>query len=240
MTSPIQKILPLFLIAAFSPHVSGEEVFAKVRGTEDGWRPLVEIDFAAVNSAKDTWVFDDKNATISCTGKPVSVIRTEKAFTNFELVAEWMHEKDAGNSGIFIWTSKASLDALTAPGLPKEGIEVQILDPGFTASYEKASGKKGDWFTCHGDIFPVGKAKLEPFPPLSPNGSRSFPSAETTKPHGQWNHYYVRCINGEVRLWVNGEEVSGGTDCEPRVGYLSLESEGAPVEFKDIRIRELP
>jgi hypothetical protein len=57
---------------------------------------------------------------------------------------------------------------------------------------------------------------------------------------GEWNHYYIRAINGEVRLWVNGEEVSGGQDSNPRTGYLCLESEGAPVEFKELRIRELP
>ena len=57
---------------------------------------------------------------------------------------------------------------------------------------------------------------------------------------GQWNHYYVRAINGEVRLWVNGEEVSGGTNSKPGTGYLCLESEGAPIEFKGLRIRELP
>ena len=55
-----------------------------------------------------------------------------------------------------------------------------------------------------------------------------------------WNHYYVRCINGEVRLWVNGEEASGGTGCKPATGYLCLESEGSPIDFRNLRIRELP
>jgi len=45
---------------------------------------------------------------------------------------------------------------------------------------------------------------------------------------------------GEVRLWVNQHEVSGGNACEPRKGYLCLESEGSPIEFKNIAIRELP
>jgi hypothetical protein len=34
--------------------------------------------------------------------------------------------------------------------------------------------------------------------------------------------------------------VSGGTDCQPRSGVLCLESEGAPIQFKNLRIRELP
>ena len=50
----------------------------------------------------------------------------------------------------------------------------------------------------------------------------------------------MRAINGEVRLWVNGEEVSGGTGCSPASGFLCLESEGSPVEFRNLRIRELP
>ncbi len=81
---------------------------------------------------------------------------------------------------------------------------------------------------------------MKPFPPISPNGSRSFPTKDLSKGINEWNHYYVRCINGEVRLWVNGEEVSGGTDCQPSSGYICLESEGSPIEFRNLRIRELP
>ena len=50
----------------------------------------------------------------------------------------------------------------------------------------------------------------------------------------------MRGINGEIRLWVNGEEVSGGRGAEPRTGFLCLEAEGSPVEFRNIRVRELP
>ena len=81
---------------------------------------------------------------------------------------------------------------------------------------------------------------MTPFPPLSPNGSRSYPRRHMANGHGKWNHYYIRAINGEVRLWVNGEEVSGGTGCDPADGYLCLESEGSPIRFRKLRIRELP
>ncbi len=117
---------------------------------------------------------------------------------------------------------------------------MQVLDHGYAEQFEKQTGKKADWFTTHGDVFPVGTSKMTPFAPRSPDGSRSFPSKRLSKGLNEWNHYYVRCINGEVRLWVNGEEVSGGSNCEPRMGYICLESEGAPVDFREIRIRELP
>jgi len=211
---------------------------ACIDGTEDGWKAMVEDDFAHVNCDEDTWAW--KDGVIHCTGKPVGVIQSKKSYKNFELVVQWRHLRPAGNSGVFVWATAESLANLKqGKGRLPKGIECQVLDLGYAENYEKKQGKKSDWFTCHGDVFPVG-VKMKPFPPLSANGSRSFPSKNTTKPSPAWNHYYIRAINGEVRLWVNGEEVSGGTGCQPSEGFLCLESEGSPVEFENLRIRELP
>jgi hypothetical protein len=211
---------------------------ATISGVGPGWRSLGEADFEHVNCPEETWTWKD-DGSIHCTGQPVGVIKSKKPLENFELVAEWRHLKAAGNSGIFCWTPIESLEQLKGPGLP-HGIEVQVLDLGYTEFYEAKYKKPSDWFTCHGDVFPVGKAKMKPFPPVAPNGRRSFPSKNLSKGVGQWNHYYIRAINGEVRLWVNGEEVSGGTECEPASGFLCLESEGSPVEFRNLRLREVP
>ena len=211
---------------------------AFIDGTGPGWVALREDDFAQVNCDKDTWTW--KGDLVHCTGQPVGVIRTKKSYTNFELVARWKHLKSAGNSGIFIWAPAEGLEGLKPGSFPRAGIEVQVLDNGYAEEFEKSSNKKADWFTTHGDVFPVGAAKMTPFEPKSPDGSRSFPRKRLSKGVDEWNHYYVRCINGEVRLWVNGEEVSGGSGCNPRSGHLCLESEGSPVEFQGLRIRELP
>jgi hypothetical protein len=207
-------------------------------GTGPGWRPLREPDFTNVNCDPQTWTW--AGDTVRCTGKPVGVLRTVKPVANFELVAEWMHLESGGNSGIFVWAPEKALTGLKRGTLPPGGIEVQVLDHGYTEKYEKEHKKKADWFTSHGDVFPVGSSKMKPFPPVSPDGHRSFPSKRLSKGLNEWNHYYVRAINGEIRLWVNGEEVSGGNGCDPSKGYLCLESEGAPVVFRNIKIRELP
>ena len=211
---------------------------AFIDGTGLGWRELGEKDFVDVNTSPATWTW--KDGVVHCTGKPVGVTRSQKQIANFELVAQWRHLSSGGNSGIFLWASEEALTGLKPGTLPPGGIEVQVLDHGYAEEFEKKNGKKPDWFTTHGDVFPVGKSKMTPFPPVAPGGSRSFPRKNLSKGINEWNHYYVRAINGEVRLWVNGEEVSGGMNCEPRTGYLCLESEGAPVEFKHLRIRELP
>jgi 3-keto-disaccharide hydrolase len=210
---------------------------AAIDGTGPGWQEIGEKDLADVNGEADTWTFQD--GLIKCTGQPVGVIRTQKQYKNLELVVQWRHLKSAGNSGVFVWVPEKSLTDLPKGRLP-EGIEVQVLDHGYKEQYEKSSGKKADWFSTNGDVFPVGSSKMTPFSPTSPNGQRSFPRKELSKGVGEWNHYYIRAINGEVRLWVNGEEVSGGTACEPASGFICLESEGSPIEFKNLRIRELP
>ncbi len=211
---------------------------AFVDGEGPGWTLLTGDDFENVNCNDDTWTW--KDGVAYCTGEPVGVIKSKVPYTNFELVATWRHRRSGGNSGIFLWASPEALKDIPKGTLPKSGIEVQVLDHGYAEQYEKNSGKKPDWFTTNGDVFPVGASKMKPFPPISPSGERSFPRKNLSKGIDQWNHYYVRAINGEVRLWVNGEEVSGGSDCKPATGFLCLESEGAPVEFRNIRIRVLP
>jgi hypothetical protein len=205
-------------------------------GTGPGWRDLGAADFERVNCDPDTWTWAGNAA--SCTGKPVGVIRSRAVMRNLELSLEWRHLTPAGNSGVFLWTPPETLAGL-APGRLPGGIEVQILDHGYVAAYEK-TGRKADWFTTHGDVFSVKPSTMKPFPPVSPDGRRSFPSRQLSRPSPEWNHYYIRAINGEVRLWVNGAEVAGGSDCQPATGHLCLESEGAPVEFRALRIRELP
>lgn len=223
---------------AFTAPLHSQESKAFIDGQGPGWVDLTEKDFERVNLDENTWTWEGGLA--KCTGKPVGVTRSKVQYTNFELVAQWRHLSSGGNSGIFIWASPEGMKDLKPNSLPSVGIEVQVLDHGYTEKYEKSSGKKADWFTTHGDVFPVGQSKMKPFEPKAPNSDRSFPRKQLSLGVNQWNHYYVRAINGEVRLWVNGEEVSGGTGCQPATGHLCLESEGAPVEFKNLRIRVLP
>lgn len=179
-----------------------------------------------VNCAPETWTV--KEGLIHCTGKPTGGLRTPREYENFELELDWRHLTSGGNSGVFIWASP-----LAAPGVPfLRAIEVQVLDNGYDAK------GKNEWYTTHGDVFPIHGATMKPFG--RHNGMRSFPSEERSKSAPEWNHYRIVCNNGVIRLSVNGKEVSGGENCVWRKGYLGLESEGAPAEFRNIRIKELP
>jgi 3-keto-disaccharide hydrolase len=179
-----------------------------------------------VNCAPETWSV--KDGMIHCTGLPTGALRTVRQYENFILELEWRHLRSGGNSGVFIWGTP-----IAAPGVPfLRAIEVQVLDHGFNVP------GKNEWYTTHGDVFPIHGSTMKPFG--RHNGMRSFPSEERSKGTPEWNHYRIVCSNGVIRLQVNGKQVSGGEDCDYRKGYLGLESEGAPIDFRNLRIVELP
>lgn len=209
---------------------------AAVAADDDGFVPLFNghdlSGWVNANCAPETWSVRD--GMIHCTGRPTGALRTTRQYENFILEVDWRHLSRSGNSGVFIWGTP-----IAAPGVPfLRGIEVQVLDHGYAEDYEKQNGKKSDWFTTHGDVFPIHGASMKPFGPH--HGDRSFPTEERSNRSPEWNHYRIVCNGGILRLSVNGKEVSGGEECNYRKGYLALESEGAPVEFRNIRIKELP
>ena len=217
--APMQRCSLLFLLASLCVARGAEEDFVSLFNGRDlsGW--------VNVNCAPETWSVRD--GMIHCTGRPTGALRTTRQYENFILELDWRHLSSGGNSGVFIWGTP-----IAAPGVPfLRGIEVQVLDHGYN------SPGKNEWYTTHGDVFPIHGATMKPFG--RHNGMRSFPSEERSKGTPEWNHYRIVGSNGVLRLEVNGKEVSGGEACNYRKGYLALESEGAPVEFRDLHLREL-
>ncbi|HEX7858881.1 MAG TPA: DUF1080 domain-containing protein [Verrucomicrobiae bacterium] len=193
----------------------------------DGWRALFNgkdlSGWVPVQVAPNT--FTVRDGMIVSTGVPTGVMRTDRQYENFELELEWKHIVPQGNAGLFVWSYP-----ITAVGQPfTKSIEVQILD-----------GRNGETYTSHGDIFSIHGARMKPDRPHPKGAERCLPSEWRCKPAGEWNHYRVVCSNGVVKLSVNGKEVSGGSECTPRKGYICLESEGTECHFRNIRIKELP
>jgi len=78
-----------------------------------------------------------------------------------------------------------------------------------------------------GRIFPIQGATLD--------GGEMIHAA--SKPSGEWNTYEVYSEEGRVATVLNGVLVGLGSNANPRVGYICLQSEGAPAEFRNIKVR---
>ena len=69
---------------------------------------------------------------------------------------------------------------------------------------------------------------------------RAFPTEDRSRPSPEWNHYRIECRDGDISLAVNGKVTTKGKACSPRKVYICLESEGGVVNYRNVRIAELP
>ena len=183
-----------------------------------------------VNTAADTWKWED--GMLVCSGHPIGVMRTEKQYENFLLHVEWMHTEPGGNSGMFLWSGPQA-----NPGSPfPNGVEVQMLELEWP-NLNKRNGVTPPVAYVHGELFGVGKLKTTPD---NPRGERSMSIENRCKGRGEWNTYDVVAVDGVIKLSVNGKFVNGISRATQKKGYICMESEGAKIYFRNLRIMELP
>ena len=184
-----------------------------------------------VNTSPETWTVRD--GLLVCSGKPIGVMRSAKQYENFILHIEWRHMQAGGNSGVFAW-SAGSVPA--GRRLPK-GMEVQMLELDWVNQHKRKDGSLPPIAYVHGELF--GANGLTTIPD-NPRGKRSKSIENRCKGKGQWNVYDVVCVDGVVKLSVNGKFVNGVRKSSIKKGYLCLESEGAEIHFRNLKIMELP
>jgi hypothetical protein len=182
-----------------------------------------------VNTADDTWT-KHKNLLI-CSGNPVGVMRSEKQYENFILHIEWMHVEPGGNSGVFVWSNAKPAEESRLP----DGVEVQMLELDWVNLHIK-DGVTPPVAYVHGELFGVGGVETTPD---NPRGTRSKSVENRCFGKGIWNTYDVICVDGVIKLSVNGKYVNGISHSSQKKGYLCLESEGAEIHFRNLRIIEL-
>lgn len=187
------------------------------------------VQWIQVNTEKDTWTLNKD--VLKCSGHPLGVIRSEKEYENFILHIEWRHMEAGGNSGTFVWSTARPGDNR----LP-DGVEVQMLELDWVNQHVR-DGKKPPIAYVHGELFGVGGVEVVPD---NPRGKRSKSIENRCKGKGEWNTYDVVCVDGTIKLSVNGKFVNGISKASQSKGYICLESEGGEIHFRNIKIIELP
>lgn len=190
----------------------------------------VPIQWVNVNTDPDTWSVDKKE--LVCTGNPIGVMRSIKQYENFILHVEWKHMESGGNSGVFVWSDAIPGEQNRLPN----GVEVQMLDLDWVKLHTK-DGIEPPIAYVHGELFGVGGVETVPD---NPRGTRSKSLENRCKGRGEWNTYDVVCVDGVVKLSVNGKFVNGLARATQKKGYLCMESEGAPIRFRNFTLMELP
>ena len=165
--------------------------------------------------AEEVWSVND--GVLVCKGKPAGYIRTEKDdYDNYVLELEWRFPEGSagGNSGVLLHASTPK-----AIGIWPKSIEAQL--------FHKNAG----------DIWVIGETcKIENAAERVKERRHLNLTDDSEKPIGQWNKYRILCKVDTIALYVNDELVNYVTDCSASKGAICLQSEGAPIEFRNIKL----
>lgn len=156
-----------------------------------------------------------RDGVLCCKGQPVGYLRTEKKYTNFTLKLQWRWPTGSkpGNNGVLLRIQDG--EHYFGNTWPKS-IEAQLMNQ------------------SAGDIFTIGEFPLKTGRNKGRYTPKLHPSNE--KPQGEWNEYEITMQGGQLKIVVNGVLQNEGTDAAVVPGYIGLQSEGAPIEFRNIRI----
>jgi len=69
------------------------------------------------------------------------------------------------------------------------------------------------------------------------NGAKPVPLLQ--RPIGEWNEWRVIVKGATITLHCNGKLAWEATGLAPDSGYIGLQAEGSPMEFRNLRVREI-
>jgi hypothetical protein len=72
------------------------------------------------------------------------------------------------------------------------------------------------------------------------NGRNCKKTHGNEKPLGEWNHYRITVDHAKVTLEVNGEVLNEAVEVLEVPGKICLQSEGAEIRFRNVRLTPLP
>ena len=158
-------------------------------------------------------------------------IVSDEEFENFHLQLDWKIAQ-GGNSGIIFYIHE---DKPKYEYAWKTGMEMQVLDNNGHSDAKIIRHRAGDLY----DLISSSK--------------------ETVKPFGEWNHAEIKCVNGKLDLYLNGENIVSTTVWDDnwkklvagskfkdmpdfgtyKKGRIGLQDHGNEVQFRNIMIKKL-
>lgn len=152
---------------------------------------------------------------IRCTGKPNGFLRSKKIYKNFIFRADWRFQKEGWKPG-------------KEEEWPNAGFFINAgpVKDGWPVSQEVQG-----YFGEAGSLFGVRDGKV--------TGAKRGPFVKDRIPFGEWDHYEITQQDGRIKVVLNGKLVNEGSDAYPSEGNVCLQSEGWPVDYRNVEIKEL-
>ena len=183
----------------------------------DNWNLIVDSE-----DGEPTNLFYVEDGVIHTIGDPFGYIRTKESYSNYTLHLEWRWTEEPSNSGVL-------LNVQGKERIFPRCVECQLM-----------SGKAGD-------IVLMGKGtsiiiKDSAYTVASEEHRYlAIPKFEESseKPAGEWNSYDITSLDGSLEVIVNGVLQNRASGMSLTEGNIALQSEGAPLQFRNIYLKPL-
>ena len=158
------------------------------------------------DKVKDAWSV--KDGVMVNKGRPIGYIRTKKDFTSYVLRLQHRH-MGKGNGGVLL--------------------RMVGEDKVWPRSIE-AQGQ----FNSAGDIWNIDKFPMKAAKDRTKGRHTKKMHPSNEKPAGQWNRYEITLAGERLELKVNELVQNIATECWVTPGKICLQSEGSPMEFRNL------
>ena len=155
-------------------------------------------------------------------GLPFGYIRTKESYSNFKLHVEWRWTEEPSNSGVFLNVQGKEI-------VFPQCVEAQLMNG---RAGDIVLMRKGTSITIKDSTYMVTSDE---------NPYLGIPKFEESseKPTGEWNSYDITSKDGTLELYVNGVLQNKGTGMTLTEGNIALQSEGGPMQFRNIYLQPL-
>lgn len=178
-----------------------------------GWTKVIT---AEPGSSPDiTWQIVDGN--IRCAGKPYGYLATQQSYTDYKLSVQyrWFGKAENMNSGIFV---------------QKVGPDDHFLPKAIESQLKMGSA---------GDFVLLSKAAVNGIKNPGVMSVHKL-NASSEKPEGEWNQVEILVHGNTIDVYINGVHQNHGEKATADAGQICLQSEGGPIEFRNVFIEPLP
>jgi hypothetical protein len=179
-----------------------------------GWTPVHDKDGA---DPSRTWSVVD--GVLRCTGKPIGYLKTDREYGDYTLTVEWRWPAgtEGGNNGVLVHATTPR-----ALGIWPKSIEVQLF-----------KGNAGEFWVIGTELDVADEATRKQ------DRRHKNLVYGSEKPVGEWNRMEIVCKGDTVKVKVNDTLVNEATNCSVTRGAICLQSEGTPIEFRNIFLTPL-
>lgn len=189
----------------------------------DGWHADVPAMDNDANVPTPFIIRDGKLVSLAHTG---GHLITNAEYENYRLEIQYRFAAEPGNCGVLVHASTPR----ALYGMFPKSIEAQLM-----------SGNAGDFWCIVLDI-KTDDMTARRGPPdewgVTEGKKRRIANLtdDSENPPGEWNTMIIECVAAEVKVWINGDLVNHGYDCEATRGQIALQAEGSEVEFRRVSL----